>query len=1216
MISKSEPSKNADSISPMRDRERITPTLYIGIGGTGKEIMLRLRKRILQALWNGKRIESFDSFPVTSFYYIDRYIGNVQVDKEYIEKDPLIPLIELSPENDCLNPSGREILLNYFSREIELFPHIKEWLPWRELRDFDVDGSFQQIRPVSRLFFFDEYLKIKHSIKFKIYKLLKDVRDEENGLLKYYGLEINKNKDVNIVVLCSLAGGTGSGAFLDMGYLCKTILNEEDQNGNVILYAITGRAFTNIQQRVLANTYAAMAELEYCMWGNPYVTKWGSREENRASKPYDSIYFIDKPNIAQSTTDNRKHLFNMVADVLFEDLHNPCLHRRKAERLACVKFYSFTDFVSPKISLEAGSLSQRFKRAYSSIGQVTLNTQGRIEFEKEIVQATMGMIKAFFRPDKAKANIPTPKEVDSFLKDYMRLERDHFQDFPDFLPGAKSLSIDDYPLINEIITQNGTRLDEVLSDDIRNDFLTLRDSGLDVSRWRLETETIRQKREKDIQGAVDSAPKYPNKIKEQRLRIMRNWDDTLRDALYKRLDNKEKGGLGYTIQLVLGIRDALTATDTGVCSRLEKAADEYETIAHDLRRGYYTRALENLEKAAKGGILRRGPDMDKCLEFLGQAEQATLYCLDFRLRALACREAASMLKDDLIPMLGKPSVLDEGIDIGATGIVAEFERGRKAVDNALKQLAAEIRVLDDTAKSQSPFQIFIPGGELGVSDNIDHQQITELGRDKLSGYKGGSLVLFELLRKDDSRAKIFNQLRGKARELKRDREKSLPSVHEALRAMPADQRKNLFERVLSNAAPWVHASLEMDNRFDRHQIATFIAVENFNEFIRDFQEEITPSLPACLNESLLYYVDSSERGRLVVYTEYTGMPMNVLIPLHDSWRSAYDGYSNRDHLPLHNHKKIERFQRPTVKSAEELYALYEDLKLFLKAVGLGVLRRRPEPDGRYEVNTSPSHMPDWLAIGSEQLIYLTGFPENYKGCARRQLDVIEQQMTMYQKLLASALFSYISYYAYSKIKKQVQAGKEKRVGGIAHHAALAVSKDYEKQFDSDPNRTKISKKTSELLESLLRYIGKWSQEIPDSTMDTTKQEANLDPPEYDKQNEAQNKRWVDMRKITDEQIAEYAGISEKVSSKPAGQSVINRSSPPSIPGSTEYYLALDGNALGPFYITQIKAKQESGEIELTANTLAWRKGLKDWTRIEDLEELSDLPGDDDPPALQ
>ena len=50
---------------------KVRPTVFVALGGTGMEVLLRLRRRILQADWNGTRISALDQFPAASFLYFD-----------------------------------------------------------------------------------------------------------------------------------------------------------------------------------------------------------------------------------------------------------------------------------------------------------------------------------------------------------------------------------------------------------------------------------------------------------------------------------------------------------------------------------------------------------------------------------------------------------------------------------------------------------------------------------------------------------------------------------------------------------------------------------------------------------------------------------------------------------------------------------------------------------------------------------------------------------------------------------------------------------------------------------------------------------------------------------------------------------------------------------------------------------------------------------------
>ena len=59
----------------------LRPTLFIGIGGTGMEVLMRVRRRILNTLWGGTgartRVESLTEFPVAQFIQFDLDTGAI-----------------------------------------------------------------------------------------------------------------------------------------------------------------------------------------------------------------------------------------------------------------------------------------------------------------------------------------------------------------------------------------------------------------------------------------------------------------------------------------------------------------------------------------------------------------------------------------------------------------------------------------------------------------------------------------------------------------------------------------------------------------------------------------------------------------------------------------------------------------------------------------------------------------------------------------------------------------------------------------------------------------------------------------------------------------------------------------------------------------------------------------------------------------------------------
>ena len=69
--------------------------------------------------------------------------------------------------------------------------------------------------------------------------------------------------------------------------------------------------------------------------------------------------------------------------------------------------------------------------------------------------------------------------------------------------------------------------------------------------------------------------------------------------------------------------------------------------------------------------------------------------------------------------------------------------------------------------------------------------------------------------------------------------------------------------------------------------------------------------------------------------------------------------------------------------------------------------------------------------------------------------------------------------------------------------------------------------------------------------------------------------------------------------------------PPPIPGEIKYYLAINGQQAGPFDINTIKAKIANNDIN--KETLAWKDGMQNWTKMSEVFDLASLFNSTPPP---
>jgi membrane protease subunit (stomatin/prohibitin family) len=70
--------------------------------------------------------------------------------------------------------------------------------------------------------------------------------------------------------------------------------------------------------------------------------------------------------------------------------------------------------------------------------------------------------------------------------------------------------------------------------------------------------------------------------------------------------------------------------------------------------------------------------------------------------------------------------------------------------------------------------------------------------------------------------------------------------------------------------------------------------------------------------------------------------------------------------------------------------------------------------------------------------------------------------------------------------------------------------------------------------------------------------------------------------------------------------------PPPLPGTTQWYLGVDGQQVGPLSPTEVATRVAGGTA--SADTLVWRAGMSAWTRLGDVPELQSATPPPLPPA--
>ncbi|HEV2706444.1 MAG TPA: tubulin-like doman-containing protein, partial [Pyrinomonadaceae bacterium] len=281
----------------------VKPTIILGIGGTGGDILLRIRKRFFE------RYGSLSSFPIVSYLWLDT---------DATEKD-----IGAGVFADQIAFSNTEKLMTTMAdttkvtSDLNNHPHIKQWFyPGLTKLKTMTEGA-GQIRAYSRLGFFEHYTKIRNALVNASQK----VRNIENikAVFDKHKLDANPN-ELQVFIVFSVAGGTGSGMFLDLAFLVKDVFKGTALTSIGVI--VMPGLFNPNEERIFANGYAALKELEYYSYEHDFEVEWPDMVRREIpGPPFNYTYLIDRNNLSNTAVEfaNRDVIFNMVAENIFKD---------------------------------------------------------------------------------------------------------------------------------------------------------------------------------------------------------------------------------------------------------------------------------------------------------------------------------------------------------------------------------------------------------------------------------------------------------------------------------------------------------------------------------------------------------------------------------------------------------------------------------------------------------------------------------------------------------------------------------------------------------------------------------------------------------------------------------------------------------------------------------------------------------------------------------
>ena len=848
----------------------LRPTLFIGAGGTGMEVMMRIRRRILSAVWNRHhptRVESIGDFPVARFLHFD-LDSNAVIDEGKSQRtDPWYELVRLSDEERLVEPLD---LPQYHESDDSLarFPLIENWMPLRpkKLRSLGIDPSkgAGQIRALARLYLFDKYPKLRGRIKGALNFLSSNAGIERKENYQRLGLQVDTSK-FRIVVIASAAGGTGAGSAIDLGWLSKAIARQEvsDSQVDLVLFMPSGYAKAN-KERTEANAYATLMELETAMRDMNARVHWMEPDSIAGTgTPFDDVYFVDTANLANKATLDVKDVYQMVADTLFEDFASADFANRKRSVAVNQQQHKLGPY-NPKVpEARFGDMRLSYSRVYSAFGQSVLDTQQSLAEDIRAYELAGLMVKAFFglvSTDGTAARRAGDQERDSFMREQMDMAERPFDEFPDFRKGTVDVTaFPEYALTNTLLLdRDGRSLLERVESKVQLEMDRIM-ASYEIPLWREKVAELLPNLERDaIREAGATAETSEDRIKRHTGELLGRLKTRVRDRLYALLDDRKQGGLEFVLSLLEQVKARLLQRDL---ANAERNGRRYRDIRDALRTRQVEESLNNLSQAS-GRMFGKEA---QAREVMNHLKRDIADYLRFHLLAVSAGQSIEVMRG-MSAWLGDPQSTDQHGQAQWSGIAGEFQEGRRqvqamlaAADQRISQLRADARQEHATyiklAADTTPPPVRLTGDVSAWSEEV----LLEFGGSaRLFPQLGDERLRSELLLKLFRRA----QLQLSSQEL--EQPEPVDPLLERLGALTPQERQRIFGEWIRSAMPWVNARFSAEFTPAADQFKCFIGVGDVGAW-RKMEAELRAAVPTgYFHGDLVSIVNTGFTGRAVM----------------------------------------------------------------------------------------------------------------------------------------------------------------------------------------------------------------------------------------------------------------------------------------------------------------------------------------------------------------
>ena len=312
----------------------VFPTFFVGIGGCGSGIVQNIRK-----------------FVTSRPDYEQRYKKLVHFMAFDTDQDDLKDL-DFTGFLISDFPKGEYVNIKMGKEYKEADPFFQQWWPdWYASRPDSTKGA-GQIRVESRLSLYYQLDQDRSQIISEINDKILQSKDHDNPFRSV------RPPAAYVHIFCSLAGGTGSGGLMTIGYLFRELLKSARLSPVIVANAVLPTLFyrkvrPRLHDDIRSNGYAALKELEWFQTlgynNNPRMERGdikaadqdtielnynpNSRPESGNQKvisaPFDLINLIDQP--GDFSFKDPKDIYPAIAGAAYAQLFSPIMGQRESE---------------------------------------------------------------------------------------------------------------------------------------------------------------------------------------------------------------------------------------------------------------------------------------------------------------------------------------------------------------------------------------------------------------------------------------------------------------------------------------------------------------------------------------------------------------------------------------------------------------------------------------------------------------------------------------------------------------------------------------------------------------------------------------------------------------------------------------------------------------------------------------------------------------------